>query len=320
MPAETPSAANADQRWTVRRILEWTTAHLRKHGSESPRLDAEILLAYARQCPRVQLYVQYDQELTDPQRAAMRELVKRRANREPVAHLVGRREFFSLEFEVTKDTLTPRPDTETLVVELLELAKTRRTAFQGRSQDHVAETDGLGRPSYGVSILEIGTGTGCIAVSVAVNLPYAKIVATDVSEAALAVARRNAEKHGVADRIEFLHGDLFAPIPAGAPFDLIVSNPPYIGEHELPKLPEEVSRHEPRAALVAGPDGLDVIRRLLAESPRHLVPGGSLLFEFAPEQAHTVESLATAAGQYAAVRVVKDLSRAERVAIATRGE
>jgi release factor glutamine methyltransferase len=295
-PSPPPPAAD---RWTVRRILEWTTGHLQKHGSESPRLDAEILLAHARNCPRVQLYVQYDQELTDAQRAAMRELVKRRANLEPVAHLVGHREFFSLDFEVTRDTLIPRPDTETLVVELLERA----------------------RPLAEPRILEIGTGTGCIAIAAAANLPAATITATDISEAALVVARRNAARHGVSARIEFLQGDLFAPLPADARFDLIVSNPPYVGEDELPTLQAEVARHEPKLALVAGRDGLDVIRRLLAESPRHLLPGGSLLFEIAPEQARTVEALANETGRYAGVSVVKDLSRAERVVIATpRGD
>jgi release factor glutamine methyltransferase len=307
--AEPPPSPNDADRWTVRRILEWTTAHLRTRGSESPRLDAEILLARARQCPRVQLYVQYDRELSDAERSVMRELVKRRANQEPVAHLVGHREFFSLDFEVTRDTLIPRPDTETLVVELLELARGNKPSDPDAASVRVA-----------ARILEIGTGTGCIAISAAVNLPAAKFVATDVSEAALEVARRNAAKHGVGDRIEFLHGDLFAPVAAEARFDLIVSNPPYVGEGELPTLPAEVARHEPRLALVSGPDGLDVIRRLVAESPRHLVPGGSLLFEIAPEQARSVESLAKATGQYDAVRVVKDLARAERVVIATRAE
>lgn len=298
MPApESSPPPQAADRWTVRRILEWTTAHLQKHGSETPRLDAEILLAHARRCPRVQLYVQYDQELTDAQRTAMRNLVKRRANLEPVAHLVGHREFFSLDFDVTKDTLIPRPDTETLVVELLELA----------------------RPLAEPRILEIGTGTGCIAIAAAVNLPTATFTATDISEAALDVAQRNAAKHGVSERITFLHGDLFAPLAADARFDLIVSNPPYVGEDEMPTLQVEVARHEPKLALVSGPDGLDLIRRLLAESPRHLGSGGSLLLEIAPEQARAVASLAEATGQYVDVRVVKDLSRAERVVIATLG-
>jgi release factor glutamine methyltransferase len=293
--SESPSAPDAADRWTVRRILEWTTAHLQKHGSETPRLDAEILLAHARRCPRVQLYVQFDQELTAEQRAVMRDLVKRRANREPVAHLVGHREFFSLDFEVTKDTLIPRPDTETLVVELL----------------------GLARPHPEPRVLEIGTGTGCIAVSAAVNRPAAKITATDVSEAALEVARRNAAKHGVAERIAFLQGDVFAPLAAADRFELIVSNPPYVSEAEFPTLQAEVARHEPKLALVSGPDGLGLIRRLLAESPQHLVPGGALLIEIAPEQASAVETLANATGRYAGVRVVKDLSRAERVVIAS---
>ena len=295
--AESSSDAHAADRWTVRRILEWTMAHLQKHGSESPRLDAEILLAHARCCPRVQIYTQYDHELTDAQRSTMRELVKRRADREPVAHLVGHREFFSLEFEVTKETLVPRPDTETLVVELLEIA----------------------RESPQPRILEIGTGTGCIAIAAVVNLPSADITATDLSAAALQVAKRNAAKHGVSDRIDFRHGDLFEPVGVETRFEVIVSNPPYISENEHSLLQAEVARHEPKLALVSGADGLDLIRRLLAESPAHLHPGGTLLFEIAPEQAGTVVSLANESGKYAAVRVVKDLSRADRVVIATGG-
>ena len=158
------------EEWTVRRILDWTTAHLKQHGSDTPRLDAEILLAHARACRRIELYTHFDEPLTDAQRAVMRDLAKRRAKSEPVAYLVGHREFFSLDFRVTPDVLIPRPDTETLVVELIDAAK----------------------PLESPRILDIGTGSGCIAVAAAVNLPKAQITATDLSEAALAIARENA--------------------------------------------------------------------------------------------------------------------------------
>ena len=173
-PAGHTPTDNPTQRWTVQAILDWTTGHLAAHGSSSPRLDAEILLAHSRDCQRIELYTQYDQELTPQQRVVMRELVKRRAAREPVAYLVGYREFFGIDFEVNADTLIPRPDTETLVLELLDLARELPAA---------------------TSILDVGTGSGCIAVSIATGLPSAQLTATDISPAALAVAVANATTH-----------------------------------------------------------------------------------------------------------------------------
>lgn len=288
------NSAPGDGRWTVRRVLEWTTSHLQRHGSESPRLDAEILLAHARNCRRVELYTQYNVELSDGERAAMRDLVQRRAQREPVAYLVGYREFFSLDFRVTPDVLIPRPDTETLVVELIEAARS------------------FSRPG----ILDVGTGSGCIAIAAAVNLPAARITAIDVSEAALQVARENARAHEVSERISFLQGDLFGPVGGEKRFEFIVSNPPYVAEGELDRLPEDIRRHEPHQALTAGPDGLDVIRRLVGESPRHLAPGGRLMFEIAPEQADSVRNLLESSGQFARIRTAADLTRTERVVVA----
>ena len=176
--------------WTVRRIIDWTTAHLKKHGSDTPRLETEILLAHARGCRRIELYTRFDEVLSEKERATMRDLVRRRAQSEPVAYLVGHREFFGLDFRVTPAVLIPRPDTETLVVELVDVAK----------------------PLAAPRILDIGTGSGCIAIAAAVNLPNAQITATDASEAALAVARENAANHKVVERIQFLSGDLFGPL------------------------------------------------------------------------------------------------------------
>ena len=194
--------------WTVRRIIDWTTAHLKKHGSDTPRLDTEILLAHARGCRRIELYTRFDEVLNEDERSAMRDLVRRRAQSEPVAYLVGHREFFGLDFRVTPAVLIPRPDTETLVVELLDVAK----------------------PLTAPRILDLGTGSGCIAIAAAVNLPAAQITATDLSDAALAVARGNAESHHVLDRIRFLSGDLFAAVAHEERFDVVASNPPYIAD------------------------------------------------------------------------------------------
>ena len=177
-PVNSPPAA--DDPWTVRRVLEWTTSHLKKHGSDTPRLDAEILLAFARGCQRIQLYTQFDEPLSDAVRAQMRELVQRRSKAEPVAYLVGQREFFSLGFRVTRDVLIPRPDTETLVMEVLD------------------GTKGLESPT----ILDLCTGSGCVAISVAKNCKTAHVTAIDISPLAIAIARENADRHQVADRVE----------------------------------------------------------------------------------------------------------------------
>jgi release factor glutamine methyltransferase len=287
---------SSPEEWTVRRILEWTTAHLSKHGSFSPRLDAEILLAHSRKCTRIELYTRFDEVLTEAERATMRELVQRRAKAEPVAHLVGKREFYGLPFRVTADVLIPRPDTETLVMEVLTLAK----SF----------------PSP--RILDVGTGSGCIAVAIAANMKSASLTAIDISEAALNVARENAETNKVADQIAFLTGSGFSPLTADEMFDFIVSNPPYVTEGEFDQLQPDVRLHEPKLALVSGKDGLDLARILIQETPKHLRPGGFLLLEIAPEQARAVQGLLEADGRYENVRILKDLANNPRVAAAQR--
>lgn len=293
--SDTPPTPAGDV-WTVKRILDWTIPHLKSQGSESPRLDAEILLAHARGCPRIQLYTNYDQPLTDTQRATMRDLVKRRAAAEPVAYLVGHREFFGLEFRVTKDVLIPRPDTETLVVDAIEALK----------------------PQAAPRVLDVGTGSGCIAISLAVNCPNAEITAIDLSQSALDIAKANAETHNVAGRIHWLCGDLFDPLTAGEQFDLIASNPPYIAAAEIETLSADVRLHEPRSALDGGPDGLNVIRRLIAGAPQHLVSQGKLLIEISGEQADAVTQLLAANGHYDDIAVLKDLAKQPRVVRAVR--
>jgi len=291
----TPSPA-ADAPWTVGRILEWTAQHLKKSGSDTPRLDAELLLAKARDCPRIQLYVQFNEVVPDAQRAVMRDLVRRRAQSEPVAHLVGHREFFSLDFAVSPDVLIPRPDTETLVLDLITHARK------------------LPAPA----ILDVATGSGCIAIAAAVQVPAARVTASDVSPAALTLARQNADRHGVAARITFLEGDLLAPLPAGAQFDFLVSNPPYIPTAQLETLDREVRDYEPRLALDGGPDGLRFLTMLLQQAPSVLVPGGRLLLEFTPEQAPALLELAAAQPELSDPAILKDLAGQPRVLVATR--
>ena len=209
--------------WTVRRVLEWTIGHLKERGSESPRLDAEVLLAHAWKCPRIQLYTRYDQPLPEDVRTTMRDLVKRRAACEPVAYLIGRREFFSLEFEVQPGVFIPRPDTETLVIEALRLME----------------------PIPEPRVLDLCTGTGCIAVSIAHSRPACRVTAVDLNSVAVEIATRNAARHNVSERVRVLQGDLFAPLPGDGAFDLIVSNPPYVRDDELPDLMPDIREHEP---------------------------------------------------------------------------
>jgi release factor glutamine methyltransferase len=291
----------------VRKVLEWTTGHLKKHGSDTPRLDAEILLAKARGCQRIQLYTAYDQPLTDAIRATMRELVQRRAQAEPVAYLVGHREFFSLDFKVTRDVLIPRPDTETLVMEV----------FDGINRLIAARRD-AGQSDQPIRIIDLCTGSGCVAISVAKRCQAAKhhvhIVATDISPAALAIARENAGTHGVDAMIEFLEGDLFAPLTSGSRFDIIASNPPYIPSAEIDTLDAEVSKHEPRLALDGGLTGFDVINRLIATAPQFASSGALFLMELSPEQADTACQRLTDAGAYTDITVAKDLAGRPRVA------
>jgi release factor glutamine methyltransferase len=279
------------EEWTVRRVLDWTTAHLKQHGSETPRLDAEILLAHARGCKRIELYTRFDEPLTEAQRAVMRDLAKRRAKSEPVAYLVGHREFFSLDFRVTPEVLIPRPDTETLVVELLDVA----------------------RPLETPRILDLGTGSGCIAVAAAVNLPSARITATDLSETALAVARQNAETHAVSKRIRFLQGDLFAPLGGDEQFEVIASNAPYIADGEREALQNDVRRYEPHTALFAGPAGTEVLFRIIEGAAARFAPQGALILEISPEQAATVRARIESNGVYEDVRVIKDSAGLARV-------
>ena len=282
--------------WTVLDLLRWTTDHFASRGIDTPRLDAEVLLAYALECDRLSLYLEYEKPVEEPERAQFRELVQRRADeRIPVALLTGTREFWSLSFEVTPDVLVPRPETETLVTAALE-----------RLPDAEAE----------LRVLDVGTGSGAVALALASERPKARVVATDISAAALAVAGRNAERLGLADRVVFAEGDLFEPL-AGERFDLVISNPPYIGRGEAESLAPEL-RHEPESALYAGADGLEVLRRLVAEASDHLEAGGVLALEIDPRQAPALLQLCTDAG-LRDVRVHRDLAGRERAVSALAG-
>ena len=284
-----------DDPWTVLRLLEWTTEFFQKRGSESARLDAEVLLAHARECSRIELYTAFSEVPSEEQRVAFRELVRRRGEGMPVAQLVGYKEFYSLSFRVNESVLIPRPETEHLVIEAIDCAKTM----------NIAE-----RP---LRIADVGTGSGVIAVCLAKNLPNSQVTAIDQSEEALKIAVWNAEQHKVDQQIDFVESDLLATVPTPEKFDLICSNPPYISEAEFAELSPTVREFEPREALVSGPDGTEVIKRLLAESYDRLSSGGRLIIELSPMIADACADLAEQIPELNDLRFIKDLAGHRRI-------
>jgi release factor glutamine methyltransferase len=277
--------------WTIQALLSWTTNYLAQKGIENPRAEAHLLLAHVLNCSKIDLVVRYDDVPTEADRARFRELIHRRVAGWPVAYLIGTRDFYLLTFEVTPAVLIPRPDTETLVLEALARLK----------------------PLANPTVLDLGTGSGCIAVSIAHQKPDARVVAVDISPDALDVARRNAARHRVADRITFLQGDLFAPLPPGSRFDLVVSNPPYIAAHEFADLAPEVRDHEPRTALDGGSDGLTFYRRIAAGVGTVLKPGGLLLVEIGATQEADVRAILAAQPGLHLGPTLKDLAGRPRV-------
>ena len=250
------------------------------------------------------LYAAFDQVVDEATRGKFRELVKRRAEGVPVAYLVGKREFYSLSFRVTPDVLIPRPETEFVVVAALDALK----------EFHNSKSQAVNQPV----VADVGTGSGAIAVAIAKHAPQAKIVATDISPAALAIARENAATHQVAGQIEFIEGDLLAPLPAERRFTVIASNPPYIGESEISTLSPSVIQHEPRHALIAGPTGTETIERLVPQAAERLLAGGWLILEVSPIISSRVIEQITAGGQFEPPAVTRDLAGLPRVVKARR--
>jgi len=283
--------------WTVGRLLSWTADHLKKHGSESPRLDAEVLLAHSLGCQRIELYTRFEEQPGDDPRATFREFVRQRAQGMPVAYLVGHREFFSLPFRVTKDVLIPRPETEHLVVAAIDLAK------------QVEDTP---------VICDVGTGSGVIAVCLAHQVPNCLVTAVDISPAAIDTARENATANEVADRITFLQGDLLTDLPSEPTFDLILSNPPYVADGETDQMAAETRRFEPHQALFAGPKGTEVIERLVPQAAERLKPGGHLLVEISPMIHELARRILAADERLQPLDTIKDLAGHERVIAARR--
>ena len=289
------TASPVPAQWTLLDVIRWTAARFAERGIASPRLDAEILVAHVLGLPRVQLYVQFDRPLQSEELAGIRALIKRRQAGESVAYLVGKKEFWGLDFAVDARVLVPRPDTETLVEEARER---------------------LGPPAEGtaLAIADVGTGSGAIAVTLAKLFPAAVVYAVDKSPDALEVARGNAERLGV--QVTFLEGDLSAPLAAHGPLSLIAANLPYIPTGDLAALPADVQT-EPKLALDGGPDGLALVRRLVADAPALLAPGGALALEIGAGQASATAALLVEAG-FSDVRARRDLAGVERVVSGVR--
>ena len=281
--------------WTILKLLKWTTAYFKSHRIEQARAAAEMFLAHTLGVGRIDLYVQYDRPLESRELEIFKGFVQRRMRREPVAYIVGKKEFWSMDLKVTSDVLIPRPDTETLV----------ETAFT------------IVPPEPGPSplkILDLGTGSGAIVLAIASERPSHSFYAVDRSEKALAVARDNARMRELDKSITFLQGNWFDPVrDLGRYFDVILSNPPYVSSHEFEVLPPEITQYEPIEALDGGSDGLEAIRLIIKQASDSMVPGGWLLFEIGHDQRAAVEKLIAGSGAYSDWVVIKDYSGHDRV-------
>ncbi len=281
--------------WRVLDLIQWTTEYFKRCGIPGPRLDAELLLSHVLDTSRLQLYLRFEMPVYPEHLAAFRELIKKRVAHAPVSYLTNRKEFFSLDFYVDSRVLIPRPETEVLVENVLQTQEPQ------------------------CQLIDIGTGSGAIAISLAVNRPEWEMTATDISADALEVAQKNAVAHKCADRLTFLQGNLFEPLEElpNPRFDWIVSNPPYVSTAEYPSLLPDVRDHEPETALLAGADGLDVITCILEDAPRFLKPGGRVGLEIGHNHGPDVQDIVQSNSAYVGCQVINDYSGVERVVIAT---
>jgi release factor glutamine methyltransferase len=292
--AESRSASGGE--WSIGRVLAWAASDFRGRGIESARLDAELLLSFVLGVDRIRLIIETDRPLLQNELSAYRELIKRRRGREPIAYILGKREFYGLDFRVNQAVLIPRPDSETLVE--VALARTQERSMYGRA-------------------LDLCTGSGCIAVAFKKQRPLWAVTATDLSPTAIEVARRNAERLGAIWGLRLLVGDLTAPLGQTERFDLITANPPYIPSAEVDQLDPGIRDFEPRMALDGGADGLDIVRRVVRQAAPLLERGGLLATEVAAGQASAVAELFASAGLEAIERR-KDYQGHERVVSATK--
>lgn len=286
--------AQTKEVWTIVKILDWTRQYFADKGIENPRLDAEILLCAVLSCPRINLYVHFDQPLKAEELSKYKELIVRRGRQEPLAYILGEKAFMNYTFKVTPAVLVPRPETELLVESLVELNDNSRK----------------------IKILDIGTGSGAIILSLLSLLPLAEGTAIDISAAALAVAAENAERLGVSERFKPVLSDLYSKLPVGVQYDVIVSNPPYIPTEDIAALAADVKK-EPKGALDGGKDGLDFYRRITAGASEYLLPAGLLAFEIGIHQGEAVTRLCREHG-FGVTAVRKDYAGIERMIFAAK--
>jgi release factor glutamine methyltransferase len=282
----------SEEVWTVRRLIGWTTQHFEKSSVDAPRLTAEILLGYSLKMDRVTLYTQLDRPLNGGELSSYRELIQQRAKGEPTQYLTGFKEFYGRRFQVDRRVLIPRSETELLVEAVL-------TKLPNDAPSRV---------------LDVCTGSGCIAITIAAERPLSSVWATDISPGACEVARQNAESLKLGGRVTIIEGDLLQPVPTDARFDVIVSNPPYVRAGDIPTLQREVQR-EPVLALNGGDDGFALIGKIADTAQAALKPGGLLAMEIGDDQGGAVKEILTRAG-YRDVRIEKDLARLDRLALA----
>jgi release factor glutamine methyltransferase len=283
--------------WTILKLLQWTTSFFISHNIEGARASAEIILAKALDIKRIDLYLRYDQPLSRHELTLFKTMIKRRVKKEPVAYIIGSKEFWSMDLDVTKDVLIPRPDTECLVEQAL--------AYMPKKGSNISW-----------KILELGTGSGAIILSMASQYPRHRYFASDRSENALQVAKRNAKKHHLFNEILFFAGDWFSPIKNNIhDFDMIVSNPPYIPTHVIEELEPEISLYEPRIALDGGKNGLDNLCLIISQAPSFLKSEGCLMLEMGYDQKQKVLKIVNNCGKYQSVNFVKDFGGHDRVAI-----
>lgn len=288
------------EKWTIQKLLGWITDYFGKSGVDSARLSAEMLLAFVLGLQRIELYVHFDRVVAGDKLKVLHELVKRAGEHEPIAYLIGRTEFYSLEIKVNRDCLIPRPETELLAERGIEFLR-KRTGRQ--------------------YVCDLCTGSGCVAVAVAKGVKDVGIIATDICDAAISVAAENVAHHALGETIKLLCGDLFAPIIEGLDktrFDLIVSNPPYISTSEYETLDKNVKEYEPKKALHAGDDGLDVYRRTIEQANEHLKDDGALMLEIGYAQGQAIKGLLEAAGCFSEITIEKDFQNNDRVVTAIK--
>lgn len=293
---------------TVLEVIQRSTEFLKNKGVDSPRLQTELLLAHLLNMPRMQLYLNFERELSATELDNFRDLIKRRGQREPLQHIIGSSCFCGLELTVNRNVLIPRPETELLA----ERGWNFLNSLDLQSSPLSTPSTTNHQPS---TALDLGTGSGCLAITLAVRCPAARIFATDISAESLELARQNAARHNVLDRIDLVQGDTFAAVASPKAFDLIISNPPYIPTAEIPMLQIEVREHDPRLALDGGPDGLAFYRRIAAEAAPFLKPGGKIMLEFGDGQAGFIREIFQSQ-KWIVEAIIEDYTQRPRMIIA----